>query len=257
MKDKLLFAIFFVIILPIGIAQKEQSHPLSEIKPIDTNLDMFGFNITNVTFIGINLTNPQYALDVVGDVRWSGTLRGGIVPWNLINGYNLSVNWTGLLGWGNLTNYPYIITRVGSGLNVSTQSLANNITLGVNFTEVQKRVTDSCSGSNAIQVINADGTVNCVDINLYGNVTGTGTSGYIPLWQTSSSLNNSLINQTNGNIWITSGNLIVVSGNIGIGTISPGENLEVVGNIKLSGNYINLAGSYIRKVGSSVVISDV
>jgi hypothetical protein len=271
MRSEFLFALLFVIIIPIAIAQNEQSHPLSQIKPIDTNLNMFGFNITNVTFIGINLTNPQYALDVVGDVRWSGSLRGGIVPWNLLSGYNLNVQWSGLLGWGNLTgynlnvnwigklgwgnltgynlnvpwsgslgwgnltgynlnvnwigklgwgnltNYPSIITQIGSGLNASTKSLANNVILGVNFTEVQKRVTGSCSGSNAIQVINADGSVVCVDINLYGNVTGTGTSGYIPLWQTSSSLNNSLINQTNGNIWITSGNLNIVSGALQIG----------------------------------------
>jgi hypothetical protein len=224
----------FSLLLPLSLAQT-QSHPLSQITPIDVNLNMFGFNITNVTFVGINLTNPQYTLDVAGDVRWSGSLRGGIVPWNLLSGYNLNVQWSGLLGWGNLTgynlnvnwigklgwgnltNYPSIITQVGSGLNVSTQSLANNITLGVNFTEVQKRVTGSCSGSNAIQVINSDGTVGCVDINLYGNVTGSGTSGYIPLWRTSSSLNNSLINQTNGNIWITSGNLNILLGGLQIG----------------------------------------
>jgi hypothetical protein len=338
----------FSLLLPLSLAQT-QSHPLREITPIDVNLDMFKFNITNVTFVGINLTSPQYALDVAGDVRWSGTLRGGIVPWNLINGYNLNVNWTGLLGWGNLTDYnlnvpwtgllgwrnltgydlnvawsgklgwgnltgynlnvpwsgslgwgnltgynlsvnwvgnlgwgnltsyPYIITQVGSGLNVSTQSLANNITLGVNFTEVQKRVTGSCSGSNAIQVINADGTVVCVDINLYGNVTGRGTPYFIPMWQTSSSITDSLINQTNGNIWITSGNLNILLGdlqiggtnvidssrnilnvnwvnasylnvsaglvvlpseNVGIGTTNPGEKLTVVGNIRHTGSLI-------------------
>jgi hypothetical protein len=51
-------------------------------------------------------------------------------------------------------------------------------------------------------------------------------------------------------------NNLYVSGNVGIGTTSPGEKLEVSGNVKLSG-YINVAGSYIRKVGSSIVISDV
>jgi hypothetical protein len=216
MKDKILFATFFVIILPIGIAQNEQSHPLSEIKPIDTNLDMFGFNITNVTFLGINLTNPQYALHVAGDVFWTGTLRGGIVPWNL------------------LTNYPSIITPIGSGLIVGTQSLANDVTLGVNFTEVQRRITGSCSGSNAIQVINADGSVVCVDINLYGNVTGAGISGYIPLWQTSSSLNNSLINQTNGDIWVTGGNLNILLGGLQIGgtsIITSGKNIINIGDV--------------------------
>jgi hypothetical protein len=267
MRVKLFIVILFAIILPIGIAQNDQSHPLSQIKPIDTNLDMFKFNITNVTFVGINLTNPQYVLDVAGDVRWSGTLRGGIVPWNLLSGYNLNVQWSGLLGWGNLTgynlnvnwmgklgwgnltNYPSIITQIGSGLNASTQSLANNVILGVNFTEVQKRVTGSCSGSNAIQVINADGSVVCVDINLYGNVTGTGTSGYIPLWQTSSSLNNSLINQTNGNIWITSGNLNIVSGALQIGgttVIDSSRNLTGINWVKqnLQFDILRSANSY-------------
>jgi hypothetical protein len=92
----------FSLLLPLSLAQT-QSHPLSQITPIDVNLNMFGFNITNVTFVGINLTNPQYALDVAGDVRWSGSLRGGIVPWSLLSGYNLNVQWSGLLGWGNLT----------------------------------------------------------------------------------------------------------------------------------------------------------
>jgi hypothetical protein len=323
MKDKLLFAMLFVIILPIGIAQNDQSHPLSQIKPIDTNLDMFKFNITNVTFVGINLTNPQYALDIVGDVRWSGTLIGGIVPWTRLQGYDLSVNWTGLLGWGNLTgydlnvawtgklgwgnltgynlnvpwngylgwgnltgynlsvnwvgnlgwgnltSYPYIITQVGSGLNVSTQSLANNITLGVNFTEVQRRVTGSCSGSNAIQVINADGSVGCVDINLYGNVTGSGISGYIPLWQTSSSLNNSLINQTNGNIWITSGNLNILLGGLQIGgtsIITSGKHIINIGDVNATRFFQNGiqvidtinagSGISINRAGSSVTISN-
>jgi hypothetical protein len=50
---------------------------------------------------------------------------------------------------------------------------------------------------------------------------------------------------------------LYVSGNVGIGTTSPGEKLEVSGNIKLTGNYINLAGSFIRKTGSTIVISDV
>ena len=280
MRGKLLITMFFVIILPIAIAQNEQSHPLSEIKPIDTNLDMFKFNITNVTFVGINLTNPQYALDIVGDVRWSGILRGGTVPWNLLIGYDLNVNWNGRLGWGNLTgynlnvpwtgllgwrnltgydlnvawvgklgwgnltNYPSIITQIGSGLNASTQSLSGNVILGVNFTEVQRRVTGSCSGSKAIQVISADGSVSCVDINLYGNVTGTGISGYIPLWQTSSSLNNSLINQTNGNIWITSGNLNILLGGLQIGgTTVIDSNRSLVGINQVNQN-LNFGSSY-------------
>ncbi|MEM4680729.1 MAG: hypothetical protein QW038_02960, partial [Nanopusillaceae archaeon] len=217
---------------------QEQSHPLSQIKPIDVSLNMYGFNITNVTYLGINTSFPLYPLHVIGDVYWSGTLRGGIVPWNLLSGYDLNVNWVGKLGWGNLTNYPSIITSIGSGLNASTQSLSGNIILGVNFTETQKRITGSCSGSKAIQVINADGTVTCVDINLYGNVTGSGTANYIPIWTSSSTLGDSLINQTQGNVWITSGNLNIVSGALQIGSITVIDSSRNLANI----NQITAAG---------------
>jgi len=279
MKREILISMLLTLILPIALAQ-EQSHPLSQIKPIDVNLDMFGFNITNVSFVGINLTSPQYALDIVGDVRWSGVLRGGTVPWERLSdynldvawsgklewgnlsgynlnvpwigllgwgnltGYNLNVNWQGKLGWGNLTNYPNIITNVGSGLNASIRSLASDIILEVNFTEVQKRVVGVCSGSEAIQVINADGSVGCVDINLYGNVTGIGTSGYIPIWQTSSSLADSLINQTAGSVWITSGNLNIVDGALQIGGINVIDYSRNLVGINLVNQNLNFGGSY-------------
>jgi hypothetical protein len=247
----LLSIVVFVLLSPLVLAQT-QSHPLSEITPIDVNLNMFLKNITNVSYVGIGLANPLYPLDVAGDVRWSGTLQGGTVPWARLSGYNLNVAWTGLLGWGNLTAYnlnvnwagklgwgnltayPNVITSIGSGLNANTQSLASDIVLGVNFTETQKRVVNSCSGSKAIQVINQDGSVSCVDINLYGNVTGTGTPAYIPIWQTSSSLTNSLINQTGGNVWITSGSLNILSGALQIGgtnVITSGRNVINVNDV--------------------------
>jgi len=287
MKREILISMLLALILPIALAQ-EQSHPLSQIKPIDINLDMFGFNITNVSFVGINLTFPQYALDIVGDVRWSGVLRGGIVPWERLSGYNLNVpwigllgwgnltgynlnvNWQGKLGWGNLTNYPSIITNVGSGLNAGIRSLASDIILEVNFTETQRRVVGACSGSKAIQVINADGSVVCVDINLYGNVTGTGTPGYIPIWQTSSSLADSLINQTAGSVWITSGNLNIVSGALqigGINVISSARNIINVNDVNATRIFqgsnqvidtlIEGAGISITGTGSSRTISNI
>ncbi|MEM5875421.1 MAG: hypothetical protein QXW01_02335 [Candidatus Aenigmatarchaeota archaeon] len=237
MKWVISLTLLFLLIFSISFAQ-EQSHPLSQIKPIDVSLNMYGFNITNVTYLGINTSFPLYPLHVIGDIYFSGTLRGGIVPWNLLSGYDLNVNWVGKLGWGNLTNYPSIITPIGSGLNVSTQSLSGNIILGVNFTETQKRITGSCSGSKAIQVINVDGSVTCVDINLYGNVTGSGSTNYIPIWTSSSTLGNSFINQTQGNVWITSGNLNIVSGALQIGgtnVIDSSRNLANINQITAAG----------------------
>ena len=125
--------------------------------------------------------------------------------------------------------------------------MAVNVTLSVNFTETQRRVVGSCSGSKAIQVINADGSVTCVDINLYGNVTGTGTVGYIPIWQTSSSLGNSIINQTNGNIWITSGNLNILLGALQIGGIN------VITSARSIINVYDVNASRIFQSGNQVI----
>jgi len=36
--------------------------------------------------VGIGTSTPAYSLDVVGDVRWTGTLQGGSVPWARITG---------------------------------------------------------------------------------------------------------------------------------------------------------------------------
>ncbi|MEM5881763.1 MAG: hypothetical protein QXR71_04260 [Candidatus Aenigmatarchaeota archaeon] len=77
--------VLLLISLSFAFAQL-QSHPLSEIKPIDVNLDMFLKNIINVSYVGINTSYPLYPLHVIGNVYWSGTLQGGNVPWErLIN----------------------------------------------------------------------------------------------------------------------------------------------------------------------------
>jgi hypothetical protein len=41
---------------------------------------------TNSGNVGIGTSNPVYRLDIVGDVRWSGSLQGGSVPWARITG---------------------------------------------------------------------------------------------------------------------------------------------------------------------------
>ncbi|MFH8120400.1 MAG: hypothetical protein QXS37_06365, partial [Candidatus Aenigmatarchaeota archaeon] len=66
--------------------------------------------------------------------------------------------------------------------------------------------------------------------------------------------------QSSGVLKVTqSAYLATAGGNVGIGTTSPGEKLDVNGNIKLSSTspYINLNGVAVKKVGSNIVISDV
>ncbi|GIW67141.1 MAG: hypothetical protein KatS3mg096_009 [Candidatus Parcubacteria bacterium] len=58
--------------------------------------------------VGIGATSPAYKLDIAGDVRWTGTLQGGSVP------------------WARLTNFPsscpsgQFVTGVGSTLSCAT-----------------------------------------------------------------------------------------------------------------------------------------
>jgi hypothetical protein len=95
-----------------------------------------------------------------------------------------------------------------------------------------------------LQVIGG-GNYTCVDVNPSGTVTGSGTVGYIPLWNGTYSLNNSIIYQSGGNI--------------GIGTTSPAQKLHVEGNAYISGNLgVGRSPSYkLDVVGSGKSIINV
>ncbi|MEM5872986.1 MAG: hypothetical protein QXV63_02045, partial [Candidatus Aenigmatarchaeota archaeon] len=82
-----------------------QSHPLSEICPIDTNLNMFGFNITNVGVVSagkIFATSLCIGNDCISS--WSQISSDAINPWSnnsiwifIRDGYPLNVNISNIL----------------------------------------------------------------------------------------------------------------------------------------------------------------
>jgi len=89
------------------------------------------------------------------------------------------------------------------------------------------------------------GTYECVDVNPTGTLTGSGTVGYIPLWNGTYSLNNSVIYQGGGNVVIGSGNLYIQSGGLQIGgtsVIDSSRNLvginQVNQNLNMNNNNI-------------------
>jgi hypothetical protein len=114
------------------------------------------------------------------------------------------------LGWRNLTNYP-----AGCGANEAVQAIGDTLT--------------------------------CVPITPGGSgVTGSGTVGYIAMWNGTNSLNNSIINQTAGNIWITSGNLNILSGALQIaGTTVIDSSRNLVG--------INLVNQNLNMNSNSII----
>jgi trimeric autotransporter adhesin len=87
--------------------------------------------------VGIGTTNPAYRLDISGDVRWSGTLQGGSVPWQ------------------RLTSFPsacpsgQFVTAVGSTLNCATPSVSGGVT-GSGSQNYLAKWTGSTSLGNSI-----------------------------------------------------------------------------------------------------------
>ena len=54
-----------------------------------------------------------------------------------------------------------IAVAPGSGLTATPSPLTNTGTLGTDFSTLQKRVSGACTGAQAIQAVNQDGTVSC------------------------------------------------------------------------------------------------
>jgi hypothetical protein len=72
-----------------------------------------------------------------------------------------------------------------------------------------------------------------------GSITGAGSSGYLTMWNGTTSINSSLIYQSGSNI--------------GIGTANPATKLEVAGDVKISGNgylYSSSVGNLIQKAAN-------
>jgi hypothetical protein len=75
-------------------------------------------------------------------------------------------------------------------------------------------------------------------------INSTGTTAQFIL-QTSNIVRGNITADNSGNVYITPGNYLVVSsGNVGIGTTSPGEKLEVAGNVKITGSRIKNSAGY-------------
>ncbi|MEM5776842.1 MAG: hypothetical protein QXJ06_00140 [Candidatus Aenigmatarchaeota archaeon] len=107
-----LVLLLFLLNFSLVFAQT-QSHPLSQLYPIDTDLIMNNYNITNVKYLGVGTSQPTKTLDVIGDLQVSNTIFGNTIKIGggfESNGLTIDSNGN-ILTHGNLTysGYTYII----------------------------------------------------------------------------------------------------------------------------------------------------
>jgi hypothetical protein len=247
----LLFMITSLLLFSSALAQT-QSHPLSEITPIDVNL-----NMTNGTAVAFNITNLGW-LYYSGGIVFSGTrgipttdiqdlaitsdkiANNAVTAAKLANPLAGNVNITGIYYAGSsgiqITNATgYLRTAVLDSV-ILTSPMTSNLNMG----------TNSLINANWLNSTNVNSTVICLNDNCItsfpgGGVSGSGTANYIPLWNGSSTLNNSAIAQSGGLI--------------GIGTNSPARLLHVSnGNVTISNDTVPRSDIYWDSTNNRLVI---
>ena len=115
--------------------------------------------------MGIGVTSPLSKLDIAGDVRWTGILQGGFVPWARLTGFPLEC-----------PSGQYI-SAIGGGLTCSTPASAGSG--GLSGTGTGKRLakfTGATTLGNSIITETSSGT-----INVAGSITATSCFG--PVYQ--------------------------------------------------------------------------
>jgi len=200
--------------------------------------------------VGINKANPSYKLDVEGDVRLGGTeaqnypikmgrdnnavYLGGPnintinVAWDTDADYNMHLNYVGYAG--GVTQFRNLVINDGKQGHIATfKGSTGNVGIGTDLPF--SKLTVSRPGINE-GTISFDDQANNAHLTLAGTDSlvrlqlGTYNNGNYGGWIQAS--------YDNGGVNYGTEPLILnpQGGNVGIGTTSPGQKLEVNGNIK-------------------------
>ena len=152
--------------------------------------------------VGIGTTSPAYKLDVAGPIRSSS---GGIV-------------------------FPDGTVQTTAGGGTSSQWTTSGATISYNSGNVGIGVTGP-TGKLSVSGVGPNGTAVFSGSQWSSHFNYNGDNSEDTYIRGGKSTSRVILNDTN------SGNVLVLgSGNLGVGTVSPTEKLDVVGNIKVSGN---------------------
>jgi hypothetical protein len=185
--------------------------------------------------VGIGTSSPSYKLDVVGNVRTSGdhTVTGKIYGPSLVNFPNIQIGYGGgdRLDFNssqlfyNGTSFHQgdnYITRLGDSTSTSTQKDS----YGIIF---QNSLWDGAASQQSTSKI---ASIASTSSNLRSRLT----------FFTHNESNNTQVERMS----------ILSNGNIGIGTTAPAYKLDVVGNVRTSGDHTVTGGLFVNSTPVSV-----
>jgi hypothetical protein len=232
------------------------------IKPSDTSLTAFQIqNSTKTIFdvdttngrVGINMTDPSYALDVNGDINSTTAVRvGGVAVCTVSNCVPTSGS----------NNYVQNTTGTQDGANINIRSVASNAVTAVlqgasgqTADILQVEGWDGTSTSLFASISNtgvltanggiqasAKGTSDLLDLSNNGgvNVLSVSNAGDIIIKPSDASLTGFQIQNSSKTIF----DVDTTNGRVGINTTSPGSALDVQGDFNFSG-YLLQAGQVV------------